>query len=44
MRRPLRELIEARGSENGDVCLGVYAEVVEPGVVGVGDEVMVLEG
>ena len=43
-RDVLRELIEARGSENGEVCLGVYAEVVEPGVVGVGDEVMVLEG
>jgi uncharacterized protein YcbX len=43
-RDVLRELIETRGSENGEVCLGVYAEVVEPGVVGVGDEVMVLEG
>lgn len=37
-RDVLRELIEARGPANGEPCLGVYAEVLEPGVVRVGDE------
>lgn len=38
-RDVLRELIERRGPVNGEPCLGVYAEVLEPGVVRVGDEV-----
>src|SRR5262245_25704436 len=38
----LRELIEKRGPVDGEPCLGVYAEVLEPGVVRVGDEVEVL--
>jgi uncharacterized protein YcbX len=38
-RDVLRELIETRGPVDGEPCLGVYAEVLEPGVVRVGDEV-----
>ena len=41
-RDVLRELLETRGSNDGESCLGVYAEVVEPGTVRVGDEVEVL--
>jgi uncharacterized protein YcbX len=41
-RDVLRELIEERGRVDGKACLGVYAEVLEPGVVRVGDEVEVL--
>jgi uncharacterized protein YcbX len=38
-RDVLRELIEKRGPVEGEPCLGVYAEVLEPGTVRVGDEV-----
>jgi hypothetical protein len=38
-RDVLRELIAVRGPVAGEPCLGVYAEVLEPGVVRVGDEV-----
>ena len=41
-RDVLRELVEKRGHVDGDACLGVYAEVFEPGVVRVGDEVKLL--
>lgn len=41
-RDVLRELLEIRGPVDGDPCLGVYAEVLEPGVVQVGDAVTVL--
>ena len=41
-RDVLRELIDARGPVDGEPCLGVYAEVLEPGTVRVGDEVVVL--
>jgi uncharacterized protein len=41
-RDVLRELIEERGRVDGEACLGVYAEVLEPGVVRVGDEIEVL--
>ena len=30
-RDVLRELLEARGAVDGEACLGVYAEVLEPG-------------
>ena len=40
-RDVLRELLETRGPVDGESCLGVYAEVLEPGVVCVGDEVEV---
>ena len=36
-RDVLRELIEGRGPVDGEPCLGVYAEVLEPGTVRVGD-------
>ena len=36
-RDVLRELIEKRGIVDGEACLGVYAEVLEPGIVRVGD-------
>jgi hypothetical protein len=36
-RDVLRELIDKRGSVDGEACLGVYAEVLEPGIVRVGD-------
>jgi uncharacterized protein len=38
-RDVLRELLQARKVLDGESCLGVYAEVLEPGVVRVGDEV-----
>ncbi len=38
-RDVLRELAEKRARVNGEVCLGVYAEVLEPGLVRVGDSV-----
>jgi len=41
-RDVLRELIDLRGPVEGEPCLGVYAEVLEPGTVRVGDEVEVL--
>lgn len=41
-RDVLRELIEKRGLVDGEPCLGVYAEVLEPGLVRVGDEVAAL--
>jgi uncharacterized protein YcbX len=41
-RDVLRELLEKRGPVDGEPCLGVYAEVLEPGVVRVGDEVALL--
>jgi MOSC domain-containing protein YiiM len=41
-RDVLRELIEKRGAVDGEACLGVYAEVLDPGVVRVGDAVEVL--
>ena len=41
-RDVLRELLAARGDVDGEACLGVYAEVLEPGTVRVGDEVAVV--
>jgi uncharacterized protein YcbX len=41
-RDVLRELIEKRGFVDGEACLGVYAEVLEPGIVRVGDAVDLL--
>jgi uncharacterized protein YcbX len=38
-RDVLRELIEKRGPIEGEPCMGVYAEVLEPGLVRVGDAV-----
>jgi MOSC domain-containing protein len=38
-RDVLRELLEKRGSIEGEACMGVCAEVLEPGVVRVGDAV-----
>jgi hypothetical protein len=35
----LRVLASYRRTEDGEVCLGVYADVVEPGDVAVGDTV-----
>jgi uncharacterized protein YcbX len=40
-RDVLRELLDGRGAVDGEPCLGVYAEVLEPGTVRVGDEVSV---
>jgi uncharacterized protein YcbX len=37
-RDVLGELLEKRGPVEGEPCMGVYAEVLEPGVVRVGDE------
>jgi len=37
-RDVLRELLDKRGPVDGESCMGVYAEVLEPGVVRVGDE------
>ena len=41
-RDVLRELIDARGAIGGEACLGVYAEVLEPGLVRLGDAVEAL--
>jgi uncharacterized protein YcbX len=41
-RDVLRELLEQRAPADGEACMGVYAEVLEPGLVRVGDEVSVL--
>jgi len=41
-RNALRELDEKRGRVEGEICLGVYAEVLEPGTVRVGDRVELL--
>jgi MOSC domain-containing protein len=41
-RDVLAELIDQRGPVDGEACLGVYAEVVEPGIVRVGDPVQVV--
>jgi uncharacterized protein YcbX len=38
-RDVLRELLAKRRDVDGQACLGVYAEVLEPGLVTVGDEV-----
>jgi len=38
-RDVLRELLEKRGPIEGEACMGVYAEVLEPGLVRVGDAV-----
>lgn len=38
-RDVLRELLATRGAIDGKACLGVYAEVLEPGVVRMGDAV-----
>jgi MOSC domain-containing protein YiiM len=38
-RDVLRELLEKRGPIEGEACMGVYAEVLEPGLVRVGDVV-----
>ena len=38
-RDVLGELIATRGAVDGETCLGVYAEVLQPGVVQVGDPV-----
>lgn len=39
-RDMLREILAARGPIDGQACLGVFAEVIEPGVVHVGDRVV----
>lgn len=41
-RDVLRELNEQRGPIDGEPCMGVYAEVLEPGMVRVGDAVEVV--
>jgi MOSC domain-containing protein len=41
-RDVLRELLDVRGPVEGEPCLGVYAEVLEPGTVRVDDELVVL--
>ena len=41
-RDVLRELFAKRGDVDGKACLGVYAEVLEPGLVCVGDSLEVL--
>ena len=38
-RDVLRELLDKRGPVEGEPCMGVYAEVLEPGVLRVGDAV-----
>jgi len=38
-RDVLHELLDVRGPVEGAACLGVYADVLEPGTVRVGDEV-----
>jgi hypothetical protein len=41
-RDVLRELLENRGPVEGEACMGVYAEVLEPGLVRVGDAIQLL--
>jgi hypothetical protein len=41
-RDVLRELFARRGEIEGEACLGVYADVLEPGLVRVGDEIEVV--
>jgi uncharacterized protein YcbX len=41
-RDVIRELLAARGDVDDEACIGVYAEVLEPGTVRVGDDVEVL--
>ena len=41
-RDVLRELLEKRGPIEGEPCMGVYAEVLEPGRVRVGDEAQLI--
>ena len=41
-RDMLRDILAERGPIDGQPCLGVFAEVVEPGVVRVGDAVTLL--
>ncbi|MCZ7587380.1 MAG: MOSC domain-containing protein [Gaiella sp.] len=41
-RDVLRELVERRGLVDGEACLGVYADVLEPGLVRVGDAITLL--
>jgi uncharacterized protein YcbX len=36
-RDMLRELLAARGPIDGEACLGVFAEVLEPGIIRLGD-------
>ena len=43
-RDVLRELVEKRGGVAGEACLGVYAEVLEAGIVRVGDAVEEVSG
>lgn len=38
-RDVLRELLAVRGPIDGQLCLGVFAEVLEPGTVRVGDAI-----
>ncbi len=40
-RGVLRELVERRGAVDGEARLGVYADVLEPGLVRIGDKVEV---
>jgi uncharacterized protein YcbX len=41
-RDVLRELLEKRGPVDGEPCMGVCAEVLEPGFVRVGDDVVLV--
>ena len=38
-RDTLREIVDLRGKVDGEICFGVYADVVTPGTVRVGDPV-----